>query len=275
MYSVAARKGRHRGPALKKYNVLLGRVVACQSHKTPESRLRILRAYRLRLLHEYCQLVLHEVYQDSVTVQTLLACSELRWKSQLFPGANNPFTAGIGACPEHFPLALSEAAKGFQKVGPLGADGQPRPTLDDLISGHPKTVFYIPGSCELVEAVRMAASEAEKTETKAVGFPPAGTCPAPVAAEQIEPDAVDAAVKVMSRPPRLAAKLEQADLGLSREVFFCEAYSYRALDEQLLRYYQSLLQIVALEYGMGRNHAPGAQILTMEAAILSGTPFWE
>ena len=197
VYSVAARKGRYRGAALKKYNALLSRVVSCQSHKSAESRLRILRAYRLRLLHEYCQLVLHEAYQDSITIQTLMACSELRWKSQLFPEDTSPFTAGIGNCPEHFPLALSEAAKGFQKVGPIGPDGEPRPTLDDLISGRPKTVFYIPASCELVEAVRTAAADLEKTNPPKGEFPPANTCAAPVAPEQIDPDAVDASVKAI------------------------------------------------------------------------------
>ena len=44
---------------------------------------------------------------------------------------------------------------------------------------------------------------------------------------------------------------------------------------ELLQFYQSLLQIVSLEYGMGRNNAPGAQVLTLEGAVLSGVPFWQ
>jgi hypothetical protein len=36
-----------------------------------------------------------------------------------------------------------------------------------------------------------------------------------------------------------------------------------------------MLQIVSLEYLMGRNNAPGEQILELEGAALSGRPIWD
>ena len=52
MYSVAARKGRHRPLVQKKYNQILSRITSYKT--TAEAKLRVLRSYRLRLLHEYC-----------------------------------------------------------------------------------------------------------------------------------------------------------------------------------------------------------------------------
>jgi hypothetical protein len=50
-----------------------------------EVKLRILRSYRLKLLHSYCKEVLKEVYADSIKIQTMEVCNEMRIKSQLFP----------------------------------------------------------------------------------------------------------------------------------------------------------------------------------------------
>ena len=60
-----------------------------------EGKLRILRSYRLKILHEFCQDVLKEAYSDSVSIQTLLACRELRRRSQLFPSDPQLFTVKI------------------------------------------------------------------------------------------------------------------------------------------------------------------------------------
>ena len=104
MYGIEGQKSRHRQMVSKKYNLLYQRIAG--TNQSIETKLRILRSYRLRLLHEYCQGVLKEAYQDAVTIQSLLACRELRWKSQLFPRDSNPFIVGQGALPEHLPRAL-------------------------------------------------------------------------------------------------------------------------------------------------------------------------
>jgi hypothetical protein len=47
-------------------------------------------------LHEFCTDVLKEAYTDSLSIQTLVACRELRRLSQLFPKEPALFTLGIG-----------------------------------------------------------------------------------------------------------------------------------------------------------------------------------
>ena len=83
MYSIAELKSRYKPAVSKKYGQVHQRVVG--TSYCAEAKLRILRSYRLRLLHEFCQDVLKEAYSDSVSIQTLLACRELRRRSQLFP----------------------------------------------------------------------------------------------------------------------------------------------------------------------------------------------
>jgi hypothetical protein len=55
---------------------------------------------------------------------------------------------------------------------------------------------------------------------------------------------------------------------------FKEAYKYESQQTELLRYFSQLLQIISLEYLMGRNNAPGSQILDLEDAIRNGIPYW-
>ena len=91
MYSLESRKARFRQQVSKKYNQLYSKISLNQD-KSIESKLRILRSYRIRLLHEFCRDVLQDAYQDSVTAQALLACQELRVKSLLFPNESDLFT---------------------------------------------------------------------------------------------------------------------------------------------------------------------------------------
>ena len=75
-----------------------------------EAKLRILRSYRLKLLHEFCHDVLKEAYSDSISIQTLLACRELRRRSQLFPSDPQLFTVRFAEnFQEHLPKALYDA----------------------------------------------------------------------------------------------------------------------------------------------------------------------
>jgi len=83
MYSIEVRKNKYRAIVTKKYTQVYLRVN--NSDNNIETKLRILRSYRLKLLNEFCQNVLKEAYQDSVTIQTLMACREIKLKSALFP----------------------------------------------------------------------------------------------------------------------------------------------------------------------------------------------
>lgn len=53
----------------------------------PEAMLRILRSYRVSLLHEYCQTLRRDAYLETIKLQTVRACKDLRTKSQIFPRA--------------------------------------------------------------------------------------------------------------------------------------------------------------------------------------------
>ena len=52
MYGIEAQKSRQRQMVSKKYNLLYQRIAG--TNQSIETKLRILRSYRLRLLHEYC-----------------------------------------------------------------------------------------------------------------------------------------------------------------------------------------------------------------------------
>jgi hypothetical protein len=43
----------------------------------------------------------------------------------------------------------------------------------------------------------------------------------------------------------------------------------------MLQFCSLLLQIVSIEYLMGRNNSPGEQILELEGSALSGRPIWD
>ena len=59
-----------------------------------------------------------------------------------------------------------------------------------------------------------------------------------------------------------------------RHVLFKEAYQYELVSYDLLKFYTNLLQIVSLEYQMGRNHATGTQIIQMETQAINGEITW-
>lgn len=88
--SVTNLKNRHRPTAIKKWTPILQRLQG--SDKSIEMKLRILRSTRLAILHEYCNDVLHDLYGDSLAVQTLHNCRELRRKASLFPKDSIPLT---------------------------------------------------------------------------------------------------------------------------------------------------------------------------------------
>jgi hypothetical protein len=107
LLSVAALKNRHRPSATKKWTPILQRVSS--SDRSTECKLRILRATRLAILHEYCNDVLHDLYAESLAIQTLHNCRELRRKAALFPRDAMPLSvadASGNQIQEHLPYAL-------------------------------------------------------------------------------------------------------------------------------------------------------------------------
>ena len=87
-YSVHSKKGRDRPCMLKKFQNAQNKVSNMPNCK-PETVLRILRSYRICLLHEYCHTLLRDVYLETIKLQTVQVCNDLRIKSQLFPKAKH------------------------------------------------------------------------------------------------------------------------------------------------------------------------------------------
>ena len=148
MYQVPQKKSEHRTAVSTKYAQAYQKVLG--SSKSAETKLRILRAFRLRLLHEFCRDVLRQAYSDSLSIQALLACRELRRKAYLFPKEPALFSVGLGF-PEHLPAALTS--------GKEETDGSASPagetySLSQLLAGRPKTLFYIPTGGEIMEATQ-------------------------------------------------------------------------------------------------------------------------
>jgi hypothetical protein len=79
-------------------------------------------------------------------------------------------------------------------------------------------------------------------------------------------------VKSLVQIPNLNDRTEA--LTGCRHVYFKEAYQYDFVSYDLLKFYTNLLQIVTLEYQMGRNHAPGTQIIQLETQAIKGEITW-
>ena len=69
--------------------------------------------------------------------------------------------------------------------------------------------------------------------------------------------------------------MNQSESKSCRKRTFEEAFTYNGLSLDLLHFYSSLLQIVQLEYLMGRNDAAGSQIMAMEDKVLAGIVYWK
>ena len=234
MYPVPQKKSEHRTAVSSKYAQAYQKVLG--STKSAETKLRILRAYRLRLLHEFCRDVLRQAYSDSLSIQALLSCRELRRKAFLFPREPALFTVGLGF-PEHLPAALVGAKEETDGSGSPAGESY---SLSQLLGGRPKTLFYIPTGGEIMEATQNQ--------------------PSGVAAPPLEPfneSDIDESVKRLCKPPTRHLPSQSQHLPSDRVVTFLEAYPYRSRPAELLQFCSLLLQIVSVEYLMGRNNAPG------------------
>jgi len=76
-------KSKYKPNVNKRWQTVYSKVTSIE--KSAEFKLRVLRSYRIKLLHEYCEEVLKEGYTESILLQGLLACNELRKKAKYFP----------------------------------------------------------------------------------------------------------------------------------------------------------------------------------------------
>ena len=117
----------------------------------PETVLRILRSYRLCLLHEYCHNLLRDVYVETIKLQTIQVCNDLRIKSQLFPKAKHRrdrlFKVHFGEEIERLSFNQSQ----FLKDDQIEQYGQ-QTSVDDILSAQicSSSIFYIPSTKEIL-----------------------------------------------------------------------------------------------------------------------------
>lgn len=78
----------------------------------------------------------------------------------------------------------------------------------------------------------------------------------------------------MSPSPTSFTPQEEKAQPRGRLVSFREALNYSNAQTEVLQFSALLLQILSLEYSMGRNHSPGAQILELEDSVASGRAPW-
>jgi hypothetical protein len=85
---------------------------------------------------------------------------------------------------------------------------------------------------------------------------------------------IDQLVLSMSPSPVLFTPQEEKAQPRGRLVSFKEALNYSKAQTEVLQFSSILLQIVSLEYLMGRNHSPGAQVLELEDSVSAGRAPW-
>lgn len=147
---------------------------------------------------------------------------------------------GTGVLPELLPGNLLE--------------GEVEPQLAELIKGKCTNLFYIPSSSEVMEATKSTPKDIKMEDP------------------QFKETEIDQYVKSLVQIPTLNDKTD-AMTGC-RHIKFKEAYKYELVSYDLLKFYTNLLQIVTLEYQMGRNHAPGTQIIQLETQAIKGEITW-
>lgn len=183
-----------------------------------------------------------------------MTCKELRRKAQLFPREIHLFKHGKMEIIEHLAFKLAQNYKEDPTPEP------DRPRLTDYLKGEPKnTLLFIPSSSEIM-------AHAAQVE----GPAPSYTNLIEMKEENIDRHVLEMALgatKVTVPPQGLNANSK-------RIVNFKEAIAYSQSQTEVLMFSTYLLQILSLEYLMGRNNAKGIQILELEDSIYAGKQFW-
>jgi len=184
----------------------------------------------------------------------------LRRKAALFPKDARPLILGQGGVMEHLPYTLSEHMMQGEAASSL--ENEARPSLSGLLKGRPKTLLYIPSSNEIMEHAKTAAQEYQ------------AAAPQSSALAGFDEDTIDDLVLSKSQQPTICAAPEDKAQPQGRHVGFKEVYDYSKTQTNILQFTSILLQILSLEYLMGRNHSPGAQVLALEDSVAAGTAPW-
>lgn len=154
--------------------------------------------------------------------------------------------------------------------GPIKKEGSRGPNLEDMVNGGLTNLFYIPASVEAMELIRI------KTQEQLLSVSPLSKLIVP---EDLDPMEVDSLLWHLTQPPKVMSfhkiQMTQAETKCDRQRTFEQANLFQDIRLDLLQFYNNLLQIVQLEYLMGRNDAAGSQILALESKVLSGIDFWK
>ena len=104
--------------------------------------MRILRAMRIKLMHKFCKDVLKDVYSESIKIQNLETCNDLRLRTQLFPQEVHLYKIGLGITKENQKNIgrgslcenLSFDAVNRQLVKDFALAGERDPKIEDVLN---------------------------------------------------------------------------------------------------------------------------------------------
>ena len=149
--SVYTKKSRDRETASRKFDKFSKQLMQ-GGEVTPELALRVLRSYRLKILHEFCSNILDEVYVDSMKVQTLQTCVQLRLRASLLPPQKTEqlFEIGKGPVMENM-SAYAVAQLISDEIGERSSV-----QVNDILGGQiiNDSLFYVPHSAEVISTDR-------------------------------------------------------------------------------------------------------------------------
>lgn len=263
MFVITNCKGRVRPNVSKKYQIFMNKLTT-SDHKI-EGKLRILRSYRVKLLHQYCREVLRDAYQETIAMQLLKVCDELRLKANLLPGDKKGellICCGVSEFLENLPREM---------VKHSCFANDPVFNIDNYQTGVFDTLFYVPSSSEVCNLDNKIAPELKSEASFASGI-----------AEQIDENDLEATIRtVMAKKPTMVKRFKGFK-NVSEYVRngivvsnFQEAYTYSSHTFNMLVYLSLVNNIFDLEFTIQKLNSSGRDIFALERSVYSGQLFWK
>lgn len=212
---------------------------------------------RVKLMHKFCKDVLKDVYSDSIKIQNLDTCNELRLRTQLFPSEVSLFKMGLGITSDNQKNVgrgslcenLSFDAVNRQLLTDFKMAGEKEVKIEDVLHCQFPTkngILYIPSSIELMMTDRSAFDDKKDTTNM---IPKDETSVWDI---EVEINRLVGLPSYINPQYQLEGKQKYAN----RKIVFKEAYSYNQDSFNLLQYFSLNLRVLNLEYLMSRNNIP-------------------
>ena len=240
-YIVNTRKHIAKERAEKEFSGFLKR--ALNDGRKPESKLFLLRVFRLQLANAFCQQVLREVYHDALQLQLLHTTEILKERCFLFPKDVKVFTYGHSELAGDFVSQPLRASRRLNRESRF-LENSPGPLI------KLKDLFVLPSQEEILE-VKPYTVEIDETMRQRHGdlfrldgeFHETGN-EAPVK------ERLPFKQRIAIEPPQPVG--HEADKQITYVRNFKDALRYDGKCERMLAYFSTLLKIMQLEFFIGK-----------------------